>query len=92
MFLEENNYVLVGALENKGLVIEEKFYDVQPYFFCLCPTFEEWDLMIMGLHWGDGVSLLGDELPPQMTNWFLRGNHERFDPLRSIIFELQCQE
>jgi hypothetical protein len=48
----------------------------------------------MKLHDDVGVTfvvflLLNDELPPSPTiNWLLRGNQERFDPLRSIELEL----
>jgi hypothetical protein len=29
--------------------------------------------------------VLKDELPQSMTSWLLRGNQERFDPLKSRI-------
>ncbi len=93
----DSTCVLVVAPKNeksmdvRGFMHEEIFCDVQLLFlFCICPTCEEWDLIAMGLYWGGGVSLLINELPPHMTSWLLRRNQEKFDPLRFVVFKLQC--
>jgi hypothetical protein len=37
-----------------------------------------------------GISslVLRDELPQSMTSWLLKGNQERFDPLKSRVYML----
>jgi hypothetical protein len=37
---------------------------------------------------GFKAKMLRDELPQNMTNWLLRGNHERFDHLKSLVYLL----
>ncbi len=55
-----------------------------PIFVFLYPHFMG-GFYEIGAFVGILILVLRDELPQSMTSWFLRGNQERYNPLKSRI-------
>jgi hypothetical protein len=91
--LEESTYVIVGAMGKMGFCghLWVSWRDVTTsiqFFFLLCPTsngkYDENEIIIQGLR----LFFVKKWTITLVMSWLLRRNHERYDPLRSIVFVL----